>query len=212
MNAEIITFPVGLYQCNCSIIFCRESKEAIVIDPGSEPETILAKLHDQGLTVKAIIHTHAHLDHFGATQDIHEETKAPVRLHKEDSWLWSIADEQAAMLGIPKCRHAKVDQYIEDEEIKFGQFTIQALHTPGHSSGSMCFKIDDGQEQHLFSGDTLFNRSVGRTDLPTGDSATLQKSIKQRLYTLDSDTKVVPGHGPSTIIGEEKRSNPFVRV
>ena len=110
-------------------------------------------------------------------------------------------------------RIESINSFIQDEEeIKFGQFTLEALHTPGHSSGSMCFKIDDGKEQHLFSGDTLFNRSVGRTDLPTGDSDTLLKSIKQRLYTLDSDTKVIPGHGPSTLIGEEKRSNPFVSI
>jgi glyoxylase-like metal-dependent hydrolase (beta-lactamase superfamily II) len=153
------------------------------------------------------------LDHFGATQDIHEETKAPVMLHKDDTYLWSIADQQAAMLGLPRCRHAEVNNFIDDEEeITFGKFTLQALHTPGHSAGSMCFKIDDGKEQHLFSGDTLFNRGVGRTDLPTGDQGTLVKSIKQRLYTLDSDTKVIPGHGPSTRIGEEKRSNPYVSI
>ena len=213
MKAKVITFPVGIYQCNCSIIYCQKTKEAIVIDPGSEADTILKEINDQGLTVKAVIHTHAHLDHFGATSEVSKETNAPVHLHADDKQLWDIADLQAEMLGIPKCPHAHIDHFIEDTQtFNFGNFKLEALHTPGHSAGSTCFKIENGDEQILFSGDTLFRRSVGRTDLPTGDTPTIIKSIKERPYTLDTDTKVVPGHGPSTIIGEERKENPFVSI
>ncbi len=213
MKAKVITFPVGIYQCNCSIIYCPETKEAIVIDPGSEAGTILDLLNKKGLMVKSIIHTHAHLDHFGATSEVKEATGAPVFLHNDDKYLWDIADLQADMLGIPKCQHCHINSYIDDDqEFEFGSFKVKALHTPGHSAGSVCFQIENGDEQMLFSGDTLFKRSVGRTDLPTGDAGTLIKSIKNRLYTLDGDTKVIPGHGPHTLIGEEKRENPYISI
>ncbi|WDE97068.1 MBL fold metallo-hydrolase [Lentisphaera profundi] len=213
MKAKIITFPVGLYQCNCSIIYCSETKEAILIDPGSEAEVILKKINDRGLSIKAVIHTHAHLDHFGATHEVSQSTKSEVYLHKDDKQLWDIADLQAEMLGLPKCPHANIDHFIEDSQsFHFGEFKLEAIHTPGHSAGSTCFKIENGDEQLLFSGDTLFKRGVGRTDLPTGDSRVIAKSIKEKLYTLDIDTQVIPGHGPNTIIGEEKKQNPFIKA
>jgi glyoxylase-like metal-dependent hydrolase (beta-lactamase superfamily II) len=142
---------------------------------------------------------------------VSESTKASVHLHADDKQLWDIADLQAEMLGLPKCPHANIDHFIEDSQsFEFGEFKLEAIHTPGHSAGSTCFKIENSDEQLLFSGDTLFKRGVGRTDLPTGDSREITKSIKEKLYTLDIDTTVIPGHGPNTIIGEEKRQNPFV--
>lgn len=213
MAIKITTFPVGLYQCNCSIIYCDETLEAIVIDPGSEPEVILGKISNQGLKVKYLLHTHAHLDHFSATAAVKTRCQAAAVLHKDDMFLYELHKTQSAMLGLPKTTITEIDQYLEDEQIfEFGKGEIKTIFTPGHTPGSSSFSLELSNELYLFSGDTLFNGGIGRTDFPGGDSDLIVKSIKNRLYTLDGDCRVIPGHGPDTLIGKEKRSNPFVRA
>jgi glyoxylase-like metal-dependent hydrolase (beta-lactamase superfamily II) len=213
MAIKIKTFPVGLYQCNCSIIYCDQTQEGIVIDPGAEADLILAKIEAKGLKVKYLLHTHAHLDHFSATAAVKEKCQAAAVLHQKDRFLYDLHETQSAMLGLPMTTISEIDQYLEYEEVfLFGKEKIKAIFTPGHTPGSSSFTLETSQEQILFAGDTLFNGGVGRTDLPGGDFDLLEKSIKTRLYSLDGDCRVIPGHGTETLIGKEKLTNPFVRV
>jgi glyoxylase-like metal-dependent hydrolase (beta-lactamase superfamily II) len=207
------TFPVGDFQCNCSILGCADTKEAIVVDPGGEPERILDVVRHYALTVRWLLHTHAHLDHIAATRDLKEATAAAIALHRDDLFLYDGFLAQARMFGWQVRPVAPVDHFLVDQEaLAFGKLAAGVMHTPGHTPGSCCFRVAEASEPALlFSGDTLFNRSIGRTDLPGGDYPTLERSIHQRLYTLDPETRVIPGHGPATTIGDEQRSNPFVR-
>lgn len=214
MAISISTFPVGIYQCNCSIVVDDETKEALIIDPGDESETILQIVEDKGLKVKFLLHTHAHLDHFGATSKVKKHCcDAKTVLHKDDLFLYNLHKEQSQMLHIPETTIDPIDHFLDDEEsFSFGTENVQGIVTPGHSPGSTCFKLETSEKQIIFSGDTLFKSSIGRTDLPGGDSDKIVKSIKSRLLTLDGDFKVIPGHGPATSIAFEKKNNPFVRT
>lgn len=203
------TFPVGPLQCNCTIIGDPVTKKAIVVDPGGDHELILARLEKLGLQVVSIIHTHAHLDHFLASGQLKEKTGATLHLHKEDQFLWDNLEMQCSLFGVPYTPVPPPDRWLaDDEELACGCGV--ALHTPGHTPGSMSFWFSESKL--LIAGDTLFRRGVGRTDLWGGDQATIVRSIKQRLYTLDEDATVVTGHGPDTRLGDEMRENPFVRA
>lgn len=205
------TFAVGAFQCNCSILACGDTKEAIVVDPGGDLDKILDVLRHYDLTVKWIIHTHAHLDHIYMTRDVKEQTGATIGLHREDLFLYDAFAMQAQMFGWQPRSVLPVDKYYEHgETLGFGKRNVEVIHTPGHTPGSCCFRLDNAPL--LIAGDTLFARSIGRTDLPGGDYDTIEQSIKTRLYILDPDTKVITGHGPPTTIGDERRSNPFVRA
>ncbi|MCM8539766.1 MAG: MBL fold metallo-hydrolase [Lentisphaeraceae bacterium] len=212
MAIFISTFPVGIYQCNCSIVVDDETKEALIIDPGDESETILQQVEEQGLTVKYLLHTHAHLDHFGATSQVKKHCcGAKTVLHKEDLFLYNLHKEQSTMLHLPETEIDPIDHFLEDEEtFSFGSEKVKGIFTPGHSPGSTCFKLETSEKQIIFSGDTLFRSSIGRTDLPGGDSNKIVNSIKSKLFSLDGDFEVIPGHGPATSIAFEKRNNPFV--
>jgi len=202
------TFCVGALQCNCTILGDANSLEAVVIDPGDECSLILQKLAEHQLKVKAIIHTHAHIDHIGATWELAQATGATTYLHADDQFLHSILPQQAMMLGVATPTSGPLDaQLIDDGVIAFGAHEIGVLHTPGHTPGSVCFHMND----LCFSGDTLFQNSIGRTDLPGGDFDTITTSIRNRLYSLNGAVEVIPGHGPNTSIDQERRSNPFVR-
>ncbi len=208
---EIYTMPVGPFQCNCSILSCPETQEAVVVDPGEEGERIVALVRKKGYRVKYLLHTHAHVDHIGGTHEVKRQLGGEVVLHKNDLFLYDQAEFQAQMFGLHCTEPPPVDHFMEDEEdFAFGTFQLRALFTPGHTPGSASFSIEAGTEQYLFAGDTLFRRSIGRTDLPGGDPHQITKSIKTRLFTLDGDTIVIPGHGPGSTIGEEKYENPFV--
>ncbi len=205
------TFPVGPFQCNCSVLACADTKEAVVVDPGGDFDKILDVLRHYDLTVKWIVHTHAHLDHIYATREVKEETGATIGLHRDDLFLYDGFVMQARMFGWQPRQVLPVDTYyVHGDRLSFGKLSVEVLHTPGHTPGSCCFQL--AGEPLLLSGDTLFEGSVGRTDLPGGDFPTLERSIKSRLYTLDPDIKVIPGHGPPTTIGDESRFNPFVRA
>jgi len=208
------TFPVGSFQCNCSIVGCPDTKEAIVVDPGGEHERILEVLRHYDLTIKWIIHTHAHLDHIYETRDVKEQAGGTIALHQGDAFLYDGFAMQAGWFGWQPRAVLPVEHWLADgETLSFGKRSAQVLHTPGHTPGSCCFNVSGGADGPLlFAGDTLFQRSIGRTDLPGGDFNTIEKSIQDRIYTLDPDTAVIPGHGPRTTVGFEARHNPFVKA
>jgi glyoxylase-like metal-dependent hydrolase (beta-lactamase superfamily II) len=210
------TFPVGPLECNCSVIGCPDTKEAIVVDPGGDPERVDEVLRHYDLSVRWLVHTHAHLDHIAGTRDVKEHAaergRAEIALHRDDTFLYDGFVQQAAMFGWKVRPVLPVEHWLSDgEALDFGKLSTRVMHTPGHTPGSCCFHLEVGGRSILLSGDTLFSGSIGRTDLPGGDYATIEKSIKTRLYALDGDTVVIPGHGPPTKIGDEARHNPFVR-
>ncbi len=208
------TFAAGQFQCNCTVLACGDTKDAVVIDPGGEVERIAEIVATYDLSVKAIIHTHAHLDHIYCTRDVKEAHGGTVCLHQGDAFLYDGFAMQAAMFGWQVRPTVAVERWIVDgDRIQLGKRELEVIHTPGHTPGSVCFEIvDPDAGRLLFAGDTLFKRSVGRTDLPGGDQATLTRSIRERLYTRDLDSVVIPGHGPPTLLGDEARANPFVRA
>ncbi len=210
--ALIETIVVGPFQCNCSIVADEATREAVVVDPGDEGERIARALVRAGVTTVALLHTHGHLDHIGATGELAELTKAPIRLHAADRPLYDRLPEQAAMFGIEAAPPPPPDAPLVDGEvIRFGKSALRVIHTPGHTPGSVCFLLQ-GEKPILFSGDTLFQRSIGRTDLWGGDTEAILASIRRRLFALPGDTPVICGHGPGTTIEEEKRLNPFAAL
>ena len=207
----IETLPVGHLQCNCTILGDPVSRKAIVVDPGGDSELLIERLLELDLQVERIIHTHAHLDLFFASGKLKEATGAKLALHRDDLFLWDMLEDQCRMFGIPFEKTPPPDQWLEhEEEIEVKGIQGKALHTPGHTPGSMCFLFE--KQKLLIAGDTLFQGSIGRTDLWGGDYQKIEESIREKLYTLDEDISVITGHGESTSIGHEMRSNSFVRV
>jgi hydroxyacylglutathione hydrolase len=213
MNQFLVeTFPVGPLQCNCSIVVDGSTREAVVIDPGDEPDRILKALEAADVRPVALLHTHAHLDHITGTDLVAESTGAPIRLHPADRPLYEALPEQAAFFGLTAREPRPLDAPLSDGEIiRFGGSSLRAIHTPGHTPGSTCFHLE-GDEPLLFSGDTLFRRSIGRTDLWGGDTELILASIREKLFALPGDTRVICGHGPNTAIEEEKSLNPFAAL
>jgi hydroxyacylglutathione hydrolase len=202
--------PVGMLQCNCSIFGDEQSREAIVIDPGDEIHKILAILANHQLHVKAIIITHAHIDHIGGAQKLKAATGAPVYMNAHDQPLSEHLDTQAAWLGMATPERTKIDvDAREGEKVALGPAEFHVLHTPGHTQGSISLWIP--AENKLIAGDTLFLDSIGRTDLPGGDYEQILRSIHDKLLPLDDTTAVTPGHGPNTTIGRERARNPFLQ-
>lgn len=205
------TFAVPPLGCNCSILGDPVSKQAIVVDPGGAHDRILREVQDLGLTVAAIVHTHAHFDHFLASGEMKKATGATLCLHPADRELWDILEVQCRMFGVPYVPAPPPDYWLADEEkLHIGSIEGLALHTPGHTPGSMCFHFP--MEDLLLAGDTLFRGGIGRTDLWGGDFGAIERSIRERLYTLAEETLVITGHGPETQIGRERESNSFVRA
>jgi len=209
------TIVVGPFQCNCTILACEKTKEAIVIDAGDELPQIRQALSELGVTLKYSVHTHGHLDHIGAVSGLKKfSPKTTICLHQGDQWMYENLPMQGKMFGFQYEVPPAVDHFINDqEELFFGEHRCSIIHTPGHSPGGVCLRFDEGQlgaTPFLFSGDTLFQDSIGRTDLWGGDHGQLIKTIKQRLFVLPEETTVMPGHGPLTSIAHEKRENPFV--
>ena len=208
MIHEILT--VGPLHCNCSILGDETSLEAIVVDPGDDIPTILSVLDKHNLTVKQIVITHAHIDHIAGAQRLKRVTGAPILYNQNDIPLVKMMDVQAGWLGIPTPEVLPPDDTLDDgKRIAIIGLTGSILHTPGHTQGSVCLYLPD--QTLLLAGDTLFAGSVGRTDLPGGDTTQLIASIHDRLLTLPDDVTVIPGHGPRTSIGAERDSNPFLQ-
>ncbi|MFI5180848.1 MAG: MBL fold metallo-hydrolase [Thermoanaerobaculia bacterium] len=204
------TFPVGPLGCNCAVIADPRTKEAIVLDPGDEPDRILEVLRRNELKAVALLHTHAHFDHIGVTTRMKRETGAPILLHKGDLPIYGRLTEQGRLFGFDFEAPASVDRFIDEgDRVACGGGFLEVLHTPGHTPGSICLRLS-GDHPVLFSGDTLFRRSIGRTDLWGGSTPQILSSIETKLLILPGDLDVLPGHGEPTTIAEEARLNPFV--
>ena len=207
----IETFPVGLLQCNCTILGDKETREAIVIDPGDDPEEIFKRLEKHGLTATQIVCTHTHIDHVGAIQGVQERLGTPAAIHKADLFLFEKLDVQAQWIGMPAPKRGLIDRFVEDgDAVTCHGVEMGVIHTPGHTPGSTTFHLM-GDRNILFTGDTLFMQSIGRTDLWGGSSAEIIRSIEKKLMTFDDDTLVIAGHGRPTTIGHERRYNPFLK-
>jgi hydroxyacylglutathione hydrolase len=203
-------FPVGVLGCNCSVIGDEHTHEGIVIDPGDDIENVLQAVRKHGLTIKQIVITHAHIDHVGGAMKLRAATGAPILLNKSDHALLKMIDLQAAWIGIRSPGPVEIDQSIEDQDvIKVGNLQASVLHTPGHTQGSVCLYFP--AEKKLIAGDTLFQGSIGRTDLPGGNFEQIIDSLHSRLLALPDETIVIPGHGELTTIGEERETNPFLQ-
>jgi len=257
-----ITIPVGMLQCNCSIIGDPATREALVVDPGDEVNRILDLLGRHKLIVKVIVSTHAHIDHVGGLSKLHQYTGAPVLMHRDDLPLYQAMEEQAAFLGVHPPELTEVDQLLKEGDVlRWGRFEAQVIHTPGHTQGSVSLYLPhdagkvtaartiasvidetgekiaiadllkktidpDGTREtavpdeselllprapQLFSGDTLFAGSIGRTDLWGGSMEQIMDSLRSKLMHLPDETIVHPGHGPVTTIGNERHLNPFLQ-
>ena len=202
--------PVGPLQCNCSVIGDESSREAMVVDPGDDITDILQLVQKHGLTVKQIVITHAHIDHVGGAMKLKTKTGAPILLNQNDYALLKMLDVQASWLGMTSPGPVHIDEALADgHKISIGSLDASVMHTPGHTEGSVCVYIP--AEQKLIAGDTLFAGSIGRTDLPGGSYEKIMQSLHSRVLALPDETIVVPGHGPLTIIGEERETNPFLQ-
>ena len=199
---------VGPLSVNCYIVACQSTKKAAVIDPGDEGSRILAKAEMMGVEITTIINTHGHFDHIGANSYLKNNAKAKLIIHDDDNDLLSLAEEHALRYGLSVTPSPKPDLTVSGGDIiEVGDLKIKVIDTPGHSPGGICLLIEDV----LFSGDTLFAESIGRTDLPGGNFNQLISSIKSKLLPLPPETKVYPGHGGSTTIGIETKANPFIQ-
>ncbi len=212
-NRDMIleTFPVGPLQCNCTLLGDEEAGEAIVIDPGDEVSRIYRRLQDLGLRVKQILVTHAHIDHVGGALKLKQLTGAPVLLNENDLPLLKMMEAQAAWVGVPTPEVTAPDASLADGmQVGLERYPAQVLHTPGHTQGSVCLHFVP--LKMVIAGDTLFAGSIGRTDLPGGNSRQILASIELQLMVLGDDTRVLPGHGPETTIGFERNHNPFLNL
>jgi glyoxylase-like metal-dependent hydrolase (beta-lactamase superfamily II) len=197
--------------CNCTLIGDEQTREAIIIDPGDGIAGIHRRLTQLGLTLKQILITHAHIDHVGGALRLKKLTGAPIYMNENDLELLVMMEEQAAWLGVEAPETAPPDVSLADgATVGLSSFPARVLYTPGHTQGSICLHF--APLNLLVAGDTLFAGSIGRTDLPGGNFDQIIDSIRSRLFSLPDETRVLPGHGPQTTIGEERRSNPFLRT
>ncbi|MCL5257319.1 MAG: MBL fold metallo-hydrolase [Chloroflexi bacterium] len=203
-DLRVETVVVGMLQANCYLAGCPKTNECLVIDPGDDVDLVLQRMKDLGWQARLIVATHGHFDHVLAANELKRLTGAPLAAHKLDV---ELLRQPGAALGMPGLSGAEAGGELDDgDEIELGEHAFRVLHTPGHTPGGICL-LSGGV---LFSGDTLFNTGVGRTDFPGGSWDELMESIHDRLFELPPETKVYPGHGPATTIGYEKMNNPFV--
>jgi glyoxylase-like metal-dependent hydrolase (beta-lactamase superfamily II) len=207
------TRAVEPFYKNGFVVGCEATREAVIIDPGDEVDALMAAVSEHRLSVKAILLTHAHLDHVTGVAQAKAALSVPVWLHKDDNFLYEAVVQQGQMFGLRVEPQPPVDHFYEGEgPLRFGHYSVRVLHTPGHCPGGVCLAVtkDRDDKPTLFVGDTLFAGSIGRTDLPGGNMDTLLRSIREVLFKFPDDTVVWSGHGEPTTIGREKRSNPFL--
>lgn len=208
------TYPTGGLGCNTSLLYSQKTRETIIVDPGNDFEFLKNMIEKKSLKVLHYIHTHAHFDHIGRTPDLMAYMPAQCWLHRKDFFLYEALPLQARYFGATAANPIPLeDDLKDDQEFSLGSLSLlKTIHTPGHTPGSCSFFSEVFDGPLCFSGDTLFKQSIGRTDLPGGDSQLITKSIRGRLYSLPDETICIPGHGPLTLLHEEKRFNPYVRA
>ncbi|WP_160064494.1 MBL fold metallo-hydrolase [Psychromonas sp. L1A2] len=208
---KIVVIPVTPYQQNCSLVICEETNKAAIVDPGGEVERILSAVKNHNVTVDKIILTHGHLDHVGGTEALAESLNIPViGPEKEDAFWLNELEQQSKMFGFPKATSFLPTRWLEEgDHVEVGNIKLSVLHIPGHTPGHIT--LFDAVSKQIIVGDILFNGAVGRSDFPRGNHQQLISGIKQKLLTLPEETVVFPGHGPTTTIGREKISNPYLR-
>ncbi|MDZ7295245.1 MAG: MBL fold metallo-hydrolase [candidate division KSB1 bacterium] len=200
-------YVLSPFATNCYLVGCEETHTGAIIDPGDEPELLVAELQRLGLRLRAILLTHGHIDHVSAVPAIARKTGASVYAHRGEAKVLDTLSLQARLFGLPEPEAVVVNTWLADgDEVEVGSLLFRVVHTPGHTPGSICFLHD----HVLFSGDTLFRESVGRTDLPGGSYRDLSRSIKNKLLVLPDEFRVLPGHGEATTIGDERRLNPYL--
>ena len=207
---KVTVMPVTSFAQNCTLLVCETSGRAAVVDPGGESERILDVARKAGAEIEKILLTHGHLDHVGAAGDLAQRLKIPIDgPHREDRfWIEGLRD-QCRMFGFPDTRPFEPDRWLEHgDRVRFGEIELEVLHCPGHTPGHVVFHHRESALAQV--GDVLFQGSIGRTDFPRGDYQTLIRSIRERLWPLGDDVSFIPGHGPMSTFGEERRSNPFV--
>jgi glyoxylase-like metal-dependent hydrolase (beta-lactamase superfamily II) len=206
------TIPVTAFAQNCSLIWCDKTKEAAIVDPGGDPHVIIDAVTHANVKVTKVLLTHGHLDHVGATREIADHYQvAIVGPHPDESFWLNALDQQSQMFGFEPVDPFEPDTWLaQGDTISVGELTLEVRHCPGHTPGHVVFI--DHQNKLAIVGDVLFNGSIGRTDFPRGDHQALINSIVNQLWTLDDDYQFIPGHGPLSTIGYEKRHNPFVKV
>ncbi|MCK0510229.1 MBL fold metallo-hydrolase [Aromatoleum buckelii] len=202
--------PVTPFEQNCSIVWCDKTRKAAVVDPGGDLERILAKAKELGVTIEKILITHGHIDHAGGTAQLARELGVPVEGPEKADLFWIAGiPQQAKTFGFPGAESFEPDRWLHDgDTVTVGDETLRVIHVPGHTPGHVAFFHADARLAIV--GDVLFAGSIGRTDFPEGDHATLIRSIRQKLFPLGDDITFVPGHGPTSTFGEERRSNPYV--
>lgn len=206
------TFAVGSLACNCTIVGDEATGEAIVVDGGDGVDEVAERLSELGLRARALVHTHAHIDHIGDLGRLREVTGAPGLLHPEDLPLYHTLAVQAQWIGLrrPPAIVALDGDLRDGDELRAGKIKLNVLHTPGHTPGSVCFSVENGDATTLLTGDTLFAGSIGRWDLGGTSMEDIIDSIREKLLPYPDATPVIPGHGPFTTIGIERSSNPYV--
>lgn len=203
---------VGPFESNCWIVACDTTLEAAVIDPGDDADRILQVVEKKKLTLKYLIHTHGHLDHVGAMAAIKKQVDVPALIHEADAELLDSLPLQASMFGLTASESLPADQLLhEGDHIVFGQCSLRVIETPGHSPGGICLEVEGSEPPAIFTGDTLFRRSIGRTDLWAGSYTQLIRSIRDKLWSFADETLLHPGHGPTTTMGDEKHMNPYLQ-
>jgi glyoxylase-like metal-dependent hydrolase (beta-lactamase superfamily II) len=210
----IETRAIPPFQKNGYVVACETTREAVLIDPGDEVDMLLDIVGRQSLTVQSILLTHAHVDHVTGVPRAKQALQAPVYLHRDDQFLYDAAPQQAAYFGLHCAALPEIDRYYDlSETLSFGEYDVEVHHTPGHCPGGVCLAIGSkgATKEDLFVGDTLFAGSIGRTDLPGGHHPTLIRSITKVLFAFGDAARVYSGHGAQTTIGQERRTNPFLK-
>ena len=202
--------PDTPFQQNCTLLWCEESKKAAVVDPGGDIAVVLAKIEALGLELEKILLTHAHIDHAGGTAELVKQTGVPIEgPHIGDKFWIDGLSQQSKMFGFPQVEIFTPDRWLEDgDKVSVGNETLEVLHCPGHTPGHVVFYSPQSQLAQV--GDVLFQGSIGRTDFPQGDHATLISSIREKLFPLGDTVAFIPGHGPMSTLGHERQTNPFV--
>lgn len=208
MDLHIEVVPVTRFAQNCSILCPIGGGPAVLIDPGGETGRVMAAAERVGADIEGILITHGHIDHIGGLNDAIDATGAPVWLHPDDLWLYERPLFGMPAVGVP----ANATHLADSDELDVAGIRLRVLHTPGHSPGHVCFWLPDADEPLLIGGDLIFMGSIGRTDLPRGDFRRLVSSVREKVWVLPDETTILPGHGPTTTIGFEKKVNPFVSL